>query len=131
MSESENEVTTSQAKRDEFVRKARAAIRLSQLTREAGTPRTDAAIEARDGDDLEALATRLGHLAFDLERELTAEGIRLADARKGAALVEKLQAALREIGEYKGEGRINAPWQDIVASLGAKARAALAAAKEK
>ncbi len=38
---------------------------------------------------------------------------------------ERLREALKEIGEYTGDGGPNTPWRDIVRSLGETARIAL------
>lgn len=42
---------------------------------------------------------------------------------------QNMYEALKDIAEYTGEGPINAPWQEIVKSLGNKARKALHAVK--
>lgn len=38
---------------------------------------------------------------------------------------DRLRKALKDIGEYKGEGGPNTPWQAIVRDIGVAARAAL------
>jgi len=93
-------------------------------------------IEADDGDDSQSdeYARRLAACWNALEglptELLERHGATRSGIYKGTDELKRqrdnLLTTLKQIGEYKGEGRMGAPWQEIVASLGQMARDAVA-----
>jgi hypothetical protein len=59
------------------------------------------------------------------KKEVDALTAKVVKAEKSAERTSRYRDALQNIGQYTGEGQMNAPWQEMVRDLGIEARKAL------